>query len=288
VLFRAAFHSYDLEVELARVGIPYAKFGGLRFTEMAHLKDVVAHLRVVENPADAMSWHRLLLLVEGVGARTSQRLIRRLSEGMGASAALREFTAECRRSTLVHHLEPLAELFEELARPGQSLRDMVQAVCSYYEPIAVRKFDDFPKRMHDLHFLEDWAEQYATLQAMLTDLALEPPDFQGRKAAHGAAGMLTLSTIHSAKGMEWRVVFLIAAAEGRFPSPYAAYRDEEMEEELRLFYVASTRARERLVITYPRSFRGAWSDGLSGGPSPFLHAIPRECLERKTVERFCL
>ena len=288
VLFRASFHSYDLEVELTRAGIPFAKYGGLRFAESAHLKDVIAHLRVLHNPLDAVSWHRLLLLVEGIGPRTAQRLINWLMTHAASATAVRDYISEQKKTAGMTRLEPLAALMEEITDPQRTLVERIQAVRSYYEPIAMRKYDDYPKRFRDLDFLEEWAEQYPSLQTLLTDLTLEPPDFFSHKADLRESGRLTLSTVHSAKGLEWRVVFIIAAAEGRFPSPYASYRTEDLEEELRLFYVASTRAKDHLLISYPMRFGGFQEQDYGGRPSPFLQSISRRVLQRVYGEDFHL
>jgi DNA helicase-2/ATP-dependent DNA helicase PcrA len=291
VLFRASFHSYDLEVELARAGIAFVKYGGLRFAETAHLKDVVAHLRVVHNPLDAVSWHRLLLLIDGIGAKTAERLIHWLMENGPSAAGIRSFIAQQKKTAWVGNLGPLAALMEELSHPERTVLEMVQTVCRYYEPLAVRHYDDYPKRLKDLTFLEGWAEQYPSLAAMLTDLALEPPDFYGQRKGQREEGTLTLSTIHSAKGLEWRVVFIISVAEGRFPSPYAAYRDNDLEEERRLLYVAATRARDFLVITHANMYGGAGNEGYgvyAGGPSPFLLNISAHHLKRLNAATFSL
>jgi DNA helicase-2/ATP-dependent DNA helicase PcrA len=288
VLFRASFHSYDLEVELARAGIPYAKYGGLRFAESAHLKDVVAHLRVVVNPWDSVSWHRLLTLVDGIGPRTADRVIQVISRHADPGTGLREYLSDTKKTAHTSGLERLAVLLEEFTRPDRTVAEMVQAVRSYYEPIAVKLFDDYPKRLKDLEFLESWAEQYDSLAAMITDLTLEPPDFHGIGGQRLQSGILTLSTIHSAKGLEWRAVFILSAAEGRFPSSYAAYRDADLEEERRLFYVAATRAKDYLLISYPMSFGSSWSGDHAGGPSPFLHDISTKHLKRLQAETFQL
>jgi DNA helicase II / ATP-dependent DNA helicase PcrA len=288
VLFRASFHSYDLEVELARAGIPYAKYGGLRFAESAHLKDVVAHLRVVVNPWDSVSWHRLLTLVDGVGPRTADRVIQAMSGHADPGTGLRRYLAASKKTAHGGALEHLAVLMGELTQPERTVVEMVQAVRSYYEPIAVKQFDDYPKRIKDLEFLESWAEQYDALAPMLTDLTLEPPDFHGIGGQRLKSGVLTLSTIHSAKGLEWRAVFILSAAEGRFPSSYAAYRDADMEEELRLFYVAATRSKDYLIISYPMSFGSSWSGDYAGGPSPFIRDISTEHLKRFQAESFQL
>ncbi len=288
VLFRASFHSYDLEVELARAGIPYAKYGGLRFAESAHLKDVVAHLRVVVNPWDSVSWHRLLTLVDGIGPRTADRIIQAVGRHSDPGMGLRQYLAETRKSAHTAGLERLALLLETLSQPDRTVVDMVEAVRSYYEPIAVKHFDDFPKRLKDLEFLGSWSEQYDSLATMLTDLTLEPPDFHGISGKRLEAGVLTLSTIHSAKGLEWRAVFIVSAAEGRFPSAYSSYRDADLEEERRLFYVAATRAQDYLLISYPMTFGSSWSGDHAGGPSPFLHDISAQHLKRFQADNFQL
>jgi DNA helicase-2/ATP-dependent DNA helicase PcrA len=255
VLFRSSFHSFDLELELQRRDIPFVKRGGFKFIETAHVKDVLAHLRVVANPTDAVSWMRALVLVDGIGTRSAERLVdaiihcdqpeeelRRRAGNLGARA--QKAVAGC---IVLGAL--IAKLRSGQGRPADQLADVVE----YYLPIMRDAYrDDYPKRERDLEHFQNLAERYRSLESMLADMALEPPsDSIGDVlAVDPEEGYVTLSTIHSAKGLEWRVAFLIWVADGRFPGPMSV-RPEELEEERRLMYVAITRARDELYLTYP-------------------------------------
>jgi DNA helicase II / ATP-dependent DNA helicase PcrA len=255
VLFRSSYHAFDLELELQRRDIPFVKRGGFKFIEAAHVKDVLAHLRVIANPADAVSWLRALVLVNGVGNRRAERLIEEIvsspapEETLAASAS----RIGMRAHAAVEGCAQLGKLLSRLrANPGRPA-DQLAEVIEYYLPIMREAYpDDYPKRERDLEHFQNLAERYRGLEAMLADMALEPPsDSIGDiLAVDPDEGYVTLSTIHSAKGLEWRMVFLIWAADGRFPGPMSV-RPDELEEERRLMYVASTRARDELYITYP-------------------------------------
>lgn len=248
VLFRSSFHSFDLEIELARKDLPFVKRGGFKLIETAHVKDLLAHLRVVENPLDAVSWNRLLLLVGGIGPRKAQGMIASLLKSDRPFEALRETSG---RSS---GLKDLARVLEEVARPGaMTPAEQVNELYSYYLPILKEQYDDYPKRMRDLEQLYTMAERYHRLEDFLSDLALEPLDESvvEVEAPDRDDERLVLSTIHSAKGLEWQCVFVIWVVDGKFPSVYSFMSKEELEEERRLFYVAVTRAKRYLYLTYP-------------------------------------
>ena len=255
VLFRSSFHSFDLELELQRRDIPFVKRGGFKFIETAHVKDVLAHLRVIANPADAVSWMRALVLIEGVGPRRAQRLVEAIvaepapEEGLARGAAALGGRGPAAAQGCARLAKLLAALRANTGRPADQLAEVVD----YYLPIMRTAYpDDYPKRERDIEHFQNLAERYRSLEAMLADMALEPPtDSIGDVlAVDPEEGYITLSTIHSAKGLEWRVVFLIWAADGRFPGPMSV-RPAELEEERRLMYVASTRARDEFYISYP-------------------------------------
>ena len=255
VLFRSSFHSFDLELELQRRDIPFVKRGGFKFIETAHVKDVLAHLRVVANPTDAVSWMRALVLVDGIGTRSAERLVEAIIHSEQPEEELRRSagTLGARAQKAVAGCGVLAALIAKLradqGRPADRLADVVE----YYLPIMREAYrDDYPKRERDLEHFQDLAERYRSLESMLADMALEPPsDSIGDVlTVDPEEGYVTLSTIHSAKGLEWRVAFLIWVADGRFPGPMSV-RPEELEEERRLMYVAITRARDELYLTYP-------------------------------------
>jgi ATP-dependent DNA helicase UvrD/PcrA len=255
VLFRSSFHSFDLELELQRRDIPFVKRGGFKFIETAHIKDVLAHLRVITNPADAVSWLRALMLVNGVGSRRAERLLEEIINAPEPEKALAEQAGKLgvRTQAAVDGCRRLAALLAGLRTTGARPADQLGAVLEYYLPLMREAYpDDFPKRERDLEHFQNLTERYRSLESMLADMALEPPsDSIGDVlSVEPEEGYVTLSTIHSAKGLEWRVVFLIWAADGRFPGPMSV-GVEELEEERRLMYVAGTRARDELYITYP-------------------------------------
>jgi len=297
VLFRSGFHSFDLELELQRRDIPFIKRGGFKFIETAHIKDVLAHLRVVVNPADAVSWLRALMLVPGVGHRRAERLIeeivaapepeRALAEAartMGAGARSDPGSAAGGTAAAAARL---AALLAELRRdPAARPAGLVARTLEYYLPLMRESYpDDYPKRERDLEHFQSIVERYRSLESMLADVALEPPsDSLGDVlAVEPEEGYLTLSTIHSAKGLEWRVVFLIWAADGRFPAPQSVGA-EELEEERRLMYVASTRARDELYISYPIYMFDRALGYSMGRVSRFLEDIAPEILPTASLQ----
>ncbi|HEV3113497.1 MAG TPA: ATP-dependent helicase [Candidatus Binataceae bacterium] len=285
VLFRSSFHSFDLELELQRHDIPFVKRGGFKFIETAHIKDALAHLRVIANPVDAVSWLRVLLLLKGVGQRKAQQLIESL---VASPQPARELAAmaDTKAKTSTDGIARLAALLGALgtksARPG----DQLAAVLEYYLPLMREAYpDDYPKRERDLEHFQTIAERYRSLQSMLADMALEPPNDSIGDVLSVAPeeGLVTLSTIHSAKGLEWRVVFLIWAADGRFPAPQSA-DPESLEEERRLMYVAGTRARDELYISYPIHMFDRSVGYVMGRVSRFLEDLAPEILPAARLE----
>ncbi len=278
VLFRSSFHSFDLELELSRRGIPFVKRGGFKFIETTHIKDTLAHLRIIANPQDAVSWHRVILLLEGIGPKSSEKILTHLMSGPNQAQLLRDYPA---RGVIGDEIKRLAGLLEEVAAPNLKPAEQVDAVVRYYLPILKRTHrDDLPKRQKDLEHFTTITERYRSLDRLLSDMALEPPnDSVGDVlAVEREEGLLTLSTIHSAKGLEWHSVFIIWAVDGRFPSLYNK-KDEEFEEERRLMYVAATRAKENLFITYPINIFDRATGMVLSKPSRFLDGIPRKMLE---------
>lgn len=287
VLFRSGFHSFDLELELQRRDLPFIKRGGFKFIETAHVKDVLAHLRVVANPTDAVSWMRALTLVGGVGNRRAERLIEEIIAAPAPENAIAAALAQSgvKAQTAVAGCARLAALLSGLRNGGARPADQLADVIEYYLPIMRETYpDDCPKRERDLEHFQNLAERYRSLESMLADMVLEPPgDSIGDVlAVEPDEGCLTLSTIHSAKGLEWRVVFLIWAADGRFPGPMSV-RPEELEEERRLMYVASTRARDELYISYPIFMFDRALGYVMGRASRFLEDINSDVLPAATL-----
>ncbi|HEU4686640.1 MAG TPA: ATP-dependent helicase [Nitrospira sp.] len=273
VLFRSSFHSFDLEIELSRRGLPFLKRGGVKFIETAHVKDLLAHLRVVANPLDAVSWHRVLMLVEGVGPKKAQDLLASLVKAEKPYQALRETSGRTSQA-----LKNLAQALETLAESNElSTAAQVSHLYEYYLPILKEHYDDYPKRTRDLDHLHTIAENYPDVGQFLADLALEPPEGSATdvEAPDRDDERMVLSTIHSAKGLEWQCVFVIWVVDGKFPSVYSFVTDEELEEERRLFYVAVTRAKRYLYLTYPINVFDKGSGMLLSKPTRFLdHVSP--------------
>jgi DNA helicase-2/ATP-dependent DNA helicase PcrA len=252
VLFRASHHSGPLEVELTRRNIPFVKFGGLKFLEAAHVKDVLACLRFVENPRDRMAGFRVLQLLPGIGPTNAARVLDRV-EVAGSLAALADFSPPPRAAAgWPAFLELVRRVSERM--PGWPAE--LAAVRTWYEPHLERIHEDAALRSADLIQLEQIAMGYASRQQFLTELTLDPPEATSDLA--GAPLLdedyLILSTIHSAKGQEWTAVLVLNAVDGCIPSDLATGADEEIEEERRLLYVAMTRARDQLDLIVPQRF----------------------------------
>jgi ATP-dependent DNA helicase UvrD/PcrA len=270
VLFRAGYHSFDLEGELTRNSIPFVKYGGFKFLESLHIKDVLAHLKVLQNPKDHLSWIRILKLLPGVGTKTAMKLANTIAEqglplNPSALPAGQKYSKE---------LAVLIKLIGDLTEHKGPISEKVETVNKYYFPFLKEKYDNFPKRMRDLEQLADLTVSYRSLNRFLNDMALEPPE-EDVTATDAKANSLVLSTIHSAKGLEWHTVIIIWASEGRIPSPMAG-TPEELEEERRLLYVATTRAKHNLVIVAPMSLLDRRRGLVPVKLSRFFEEIPPE------------
>lgn len=271
VLFRSSFHAFDLELELTRRNLPFIKRGGFKFIETAHVKDLMAHLRVIHNPLDTVSWNRLLLLIEGVGPKKAKDLIAVILQAQGQYNVLKHSTGRS-ASGLRHLAATLDRLTEEPLAPAVLLGEMME----YYVPLLKDQYDDYPKRIRDLEHLSVMAERYESLNDFLADLTLEPPNESvvDVEAPDRDDERLILSTIHSAKGLEWQCVFVIWLVDGRFPSAYSFMTPEDLEEERRLLYVAVTRAKHHLFLTYPINVYDKMTGSILSKPSRYLDHIP--------------
>jgi DNA helicase-2/ATP-dependent DNA helicase PcrA len=253
VLMRAAHHSDLLEVELGRRNIPFVKYGGLKFLEVAHVKDVLCVLRWAENPRDEVAGFRVLQLLPGLGPVRARRLQEHL-EGMGFDFA-RLAGLEVPTAARVDW-PAFCELMCTLRRGTTDWQGQLGMVRGWYAPHLERLYDAARARTADLEQLEQLAASYATRERFLSELTLDPPDAVGDEAAdpYLDEDYLVLSTIHSAKGQEWDVVYVINLVDGCIPSDMATGTPEEIEEERRLLYVAMTRARDHLHLLHPHRF----------------------------------
>jgi DNA helicase-2/ATP-dependent DNA helicase PcrA len=274
VLFRSGSHSDLLEVELARRQVPFVKYGGLRFLEAAHVKDLLAVLRWIDNPRNHMAAFRTLQLLPGMGPANAQRAIAHVAAQQHAAGSLASFTAP---NVEPVDIEKLSELQQQLMDPRREWPGQVRLVREWYKPHLERIYESVHTRIGDLDQLELLSGQFTTRERFITELTLDPPE-----AASDLAGkpnldedFLVLSTIHSAKGMEWDTVYLLNVVDGSFPSEFATRKPELIEEERRLLYVAMTRARNELMLYSPLKFQitsqPKSSDGhVYGGRSRFM------------------
>ena len=261
VLFRSGWHSNDLEIELASRNIPFAKYGGGKFVEAAHIKDILSYLRIAYNAQDQVSWLRALLLIPKIGPKSAAKIIEAVIGNANDEQLLRKN----------EDLSKLLELLKSVDIQHDTPAKIIEKFLSYYQPLLKIKYDDFNKRLNDLDSLLRIADRYKSTEQFLVDMALEPPERTlveaGKRDKHDSA--LTLSTIHSAKGLEWHTVFLIYVAEGHLPSYLSLETDNEIEEERRLFYVAATRAKVNLFLLKPHIDRSPRSFMDGGGGSVF-------------------
>lgn len=272
VLVRAGFHSFDLEGELTRNHIPFVKYGGFKFLESSHIKDVLSHLRVVTNPKDRLSWMRILKLLPGIGAKIALNLAAKIAETGIPSSADVLLSA---RNKALSSLQQLLTLIRELAGHSGPISEKVERINGYYFPFIKERYDNYPKRMRDLDYLANLTASYRSLSRFLNDMALEPPDHDAT-VVDSSDESVVVSTIHSAKGLEWHTVVVLWAAEGRIPSPQALGSPEDLEEERRLLYVATTRAKHNLVIVAPSTFLDRRMGVVPVRLSRFFEEIPRE------------
>jgi DNA helicase-2/ATP-dependent DNA helicase PcrA len=252
VLFRTGHHSARLELELGRRNIPFVKFGGLRFVETAHVKDLLAFLRLAENPRDRMAGFRVLQLLPGIGPGTARRALVLLEDGNFDLAALGGLRPPLASAELWPALvELLRTLAGRLMWAGQ-----LELVRAFYDPLLEELYDRARARLADLDELGRIAASCPSRERFLTELTLDPPAAAGDEAGVPLRDedYLILSTIHSAKGREWRAVYVLNVVDGCIPSDMATGSPAEIEEERRVLYVAMTRARDQLHLIHPRRF----------------------------------
>lgn len=262
VLFRASHHSMTLEAELSRRNIPFHKYGGLRFIETAHVKDLMAFLRLAENPRDVVAGTRLLPLLPGIGPAKARQLMEMLEESGGDFVVWRNWSPPAGAAKL---WPKLIKLLEGLVKPADGLPAQVHRVRKFYAPLLEIKYDHVQPRLRDLEQLEQIASRYRSRRTMLAEITLDPPSSTQDLAGPPQLDddYLILSTIHSAKGLEWDAVYVIHAADGNIPSDMATGSPDQIEEERRLFYVALTRAKNWLYVCCPLRYYYSYRPGTS-------------------------
>jgi len=283
VLFRTSHHSAALELELARRHIPYLKFGGLKFLEAAHVKDLLSLLRWTQNPRHQLAGFRVAQLVQGMGPASARRLLAAMEQAADPWAALREFRPP---PAAAEAWAAWRDCLGAMASATPSWPAALQLAVAWYQPQLQRLHEDAAARQADLAQLERLASAYASREAFLAELTLDPPEATSdeAEAPHLDEDYLILSTIHSAKGQEWSAVYVLNVVDGCMPADMAAGSVEEIEEERRLLYVAMTRAQHQLQLLVPQSFyvtqQAARGDRhLWGGLSRFIPPGVAACFE---------
>lgn len=292
VLFRAAHHSQALELELMRLGIDYDYRGGLRFFERSHVKDVLAYLRILNNLADTTAWLRVLMFEEGIGPSSAGKIIdavKRL-ENMTELEKLGWLLPEKGRIGWSNFLRIWNKMLE--AGPTNPAELVNKVISSPYKQHLEAEKLDSSERLEDLKQLAVFAGRYENLEKFLADAALQEAfnlQRQKEKKEKIKDGKIVLSTIHQSKGLEWSAVFVINLSQGAFPNERALREDGGLEEERRLFYVAVTRAKKYLYLTFPmsntrnsNSYAGAWGENFVNEPSMFMSEVDSELLEDRS------
>lgn len=272
VLFRAGYQSYPVEMLLNRIGLRFRKFGGLKFTEAAHIKDVLAYLRLIANPADLPAWQRAVAHVKGLGPKTCTGFCKALLEGDQKKVAQVE--------KKFPDVAAAFALINDLRREKPAPEAALERILEFYRPLFQERYpDDYPRRQAGLDQLLQIAAGFDDLDAFLAELTLESPE-EGGEVDSEQEDYVVLSTVHSAKGLEWKSVLVIDLVNGRFPSRHALDRADDLEEERRLLYVACTRARDYLGLFVPSSVYNRFQGGSEPAmPSLFVSELPRECYE---------
>jgi DNA helicase-2/ATP-dependent DNA helicase PcrA len=288
VLFRSSSHSDVLEIELAKRKIPYVKYGGLKFLEAAHVKDLMAVLRWADNPRNTVSAFRVLQLMPGMGPVNARKAIEHFEAQSQSFEALRSFTVP---QSLGVDWRKFCDLLVALADPQRQWQGQVHLVREWYRPHFERIYEHFHTRIGDLDQLELLSGQYPSRERFLSELTLDPPNATSDLAGQPVLDedYLVLSTIHSAKGMEWDTVYVLNVVDGSFPNEFATGKPELIEEERRLLYVGMTRAQNDLYLLSPLKFHLTNAPKSSdahvyGGRSRFMTEKVLKCFEAKSFQ----
>lgn len=292
VLFRAHYQAAELELELSKKGVPYIVRGGVRFFEQAHIKDALSYLRIISNPMDELAWIRALTLEPGLGPASADKIFaeaERLGGDLkniflpdfGARFPLKAREGFGRFKNTLKHVYGDGEVFE----PDR----MIEAVLENgYSKYVLLNFENARERLEDLKQLVNFAHSYKSLKEFLPDVTLREgfrgESFSADEAEDSVERPLILSTIHQAKGLEWKTVFIISLSEGQFPHARAMQDGDNLEEERRLFYVASTRAKNHLVLTHPMMRYDAQAGMVIQRPSPFILELPSSLYDELEIE----
>lgn len=288
-LYRSHYHSMELQMALTKRGLPYEVRSGIRFFEQAHIKDVTSYMRIIINPLDEIGWKRILKLVPKIGNVTSSKIWNLISttEYPLDSLNSKEVTNLIPRTAIKPFGEFLDNIktFREpvlLKNPSEMIRLIIE---SGYEDYLFTKYADAESRIEDLNQLSTFAMQYESTKELLSDLALLTSVVAEDVIMGGEDDeKVKLSSVHQAKGLEWKVVFIIWLSDGRFPAAKAIKNGEGEEEERRLFYVAVTRARDEIYLCYPIMSQDRWQEAMIMKPSRFIQEIPEEFYEKWVID----
>jgi DNA helicase-2/ATP-dependent DNA helicase PcrA len=311
VLYRSHYHCLELQLELTRRGIPYSVRSGTRFFEQAHIKDVTSFLKLIVNPRDELAWKRVLMMIEGIGKVTAHKIWEKLAFAESPIELVKgEIEDENSENTALVKTNNSLTLAPKLKR-GDGWRNFAKLLINltnddtkdnpsrqieliltnFYEEHLQSNFENAEARLEDLRQLAIYATRYETTEAFLSDLALIATEnfntpIAGEDVIEGGEDdeLLTLTSVHQAKGLEWKVVFIIWAADGRFPSPRALRDPDGEEEERRLWYVALTRAKDQLYITYPMLTTDYSRQTILLKPSHFITECPADLYEIWSLE----
>ncbi|HZT57246.1 MAG TPA: ATP-dependent helicase [Pyrinomonadaceae bacterium] len=297
VLYRSHYHSLELQLELTRRGIPYRVRSGVRFFEQAHIKDVVSYLRLVTNPRDELAWKRVLRLIPNVGSAIANRVWERIGFAPDPLALVLRGDADAAAAKRGAGWAEFRALLEELVRDEvrtAPARQIETILARGYEDYLESNYENAEARLEDLRQLAHYSARYSSAEEFLSELALLSTERYGSAQALTAEDVveggdedetLTLTSVHQAKGLEWRAVFIVWAADGKFPSPRSLRDTEGEDEERRLWYVALTRARDQLYITYPLMVTDYSSrQTVLQRPSRFVTEVPPELYEIWSLE----
>jgi DNA helicase-2/ATP-dependent DNA helicase PcrA len=312
VMYRSHYHSIELQLELTRRGIPYRVQSGVRFFEQAHIKDVVAYLRIIVNPRDELAWKRVLKMIPGIGNVTANRVYESIMSEPPASAggqfieqhatqiagglvrlAETPQTSRLKSSDSWRNLVVLLEMLTQQENRNNPGKQIELVLTHAYEQYLRENYENAEMRMEDLKGLAQYASRYNSTEDFLSELAListerfnQPTPIVGEDVISGGEEdeLLTLTSVHQAKGLEWKAVFIIWAAEGKFPSPRSLKEIDSEEEERRLWYVALTRAKDELYLTYPLLMTDYNRQTVLQKPSRFITECPGELYEIWNLE----
>jgi DNA helicase-2/ATP-dependent DNA helicase PcrA len=319
VMYRSHYHSIELQLELSRRNVPYRIQSGVRFFEQAHIKDVISYLRVIVNPRDELAWKRILKMIPGIGNKTANRVFESLMLAQNAQARASARANSGAEDSLAVMPSVSPSLTVGLLQNVPNLRDkatwrnfvvllellvldqnrnnpskQIELILLHgYEQYLQENFENADARIEDLKGLAAYANRYKSTEEFLSELALlsterfkEPQPLVGEEVVQGGDEdeLLTLTSVHQAKGLEWKAVFIIWAAEGKFPSPKSLREIDSEEEERRLWYVAMTRAKDELYLTYPLLITDYNRQTVLQKPSRFITECPAALYEIWNLE----